>query len=307
LHEKFRNYNTFYIEKFSGVLFMAREAKVGLLLGLVFIVAIAIVLRGVHETGPTLLEESLGISASNVKPLEMENLAVTVESLTTGKKVAVIQPPAPAGQPVLVANNTIPPQPVRYEQELPRRPYVNNSPQGKRTIVSPQEKLPDSVANALNKLNFKTVLQPVNVIAPQPKKRPMFGIYVVREGDDLSRIALKVYGRVEGKRWVNVEKIYKANRTILQSMDMVRQGQRLKIPTLENAMVLKSTPRPVVAKVVEKPRSVYVVKEGDSLWKIAEKKLGNGGRYEEIIELNKKNMPDENNLYVGMRLTLPVN
>ena len=163
------------------------------------------------------------------------------------------------------------------------------------------------MVNALNKINFKTVLQPVNVIAPQPKKRPMFWIYVVREGDNLSRIALKVYGRVEGKRWVNVEKIYKANRTILQSMDMVRQGQRLKIPTLENAMVLKYTPRPVVAKVVEKPRSVYVVQEGDSLWKIAEIKLGNGGRYEEIIELNKKNMPDENNLYVGMRLTLPVN
>jgi nucleoid-associated protein YgaU len=49
----------------------------------------------------------------------------------------------------------------------------------------------------------------------------------------------------------------------------------------------------------------YVVQSGDSLWKIAAKQLGNGGRYEEIAELNSDVLSSDDNLTVGMHLKLP--
>ena len=51
---------------------------------------------------------------------------------------------------------------------------------------------------------------------------------------------------------------------------------------------------------------IYVVKEGDSLWKIATKELGNGNRYPEIIKINSSVLKDEDNLIVGMRLKIPI-
>jgi nucleoid-associated protein YgaU len=50
--------------------------------------------------------------------------------------------------------------------------------------------------------------------------------------------------------------------------------------------------------------SVYVVVKGDTLWGIAQKQLGKGSRYEEILALNpqiQKNQP----LTIGMTLKLP--
>ena len=49
----------------------------------------------------------------------------------------------------------------------------------------------------------------------------------------------------------------------------------------------------------------YVVREGDSLWSIATEKLGDGSRYKEIGKLNTDVLKDENDLTIGMRLSLP--
>ena len=50
----------------------------------------------------------------------------------------------------------------------------------------------------------------------------------------------------------------------------------------------------------------YIVREGDSLWSIAGEQLGNGSKYKEISKLNADVLKDENDLTVGMRLSLPV-
>ena len=49
----------------------------------------------------------------------------------------------------------------------------------------------------------------------------------------------------------------------------------------------------------------YIVQEGDSLWSIAGDRLGNGSRYKEISKLNADVLEDENDLSLGMRLSLP--
>lgn len=49
----------------------------------------------------------------------------------------------------------------------------------------------------------------------------------------------------------------------------------------------------------------YPVESGDSLWKIAKKRLGDGGRWGEIYELNRDKVSNPNRIDPGQVLTLP--
>ena len=50
--------------------------------------------------------------------------------------------------------------------------------------------------------------------------------------------------------------------------------------------------------------SVYIVVEGDNLWSIAKKQLGNGTRYKEILALNPHITKDKP-LAIGIKLKMP--
>ncbi len=148
--------------------------------------------------------------------------------------------------------------------------------------------------------------------------------YVVQEGDNnLSKIAKKFYGEVEGNRWINVNKIYEANKDVLESPDKVFVGQTIVIPSpappAENpqpASVLRGTMFQTVPSVGggstrqnpvgrQDTGRWYEVKEDDNLWKIASEQLGKGARFNEISELNADILTNENKLKPGMKLRLP--
>jgi len=152
-------------------------------------------------------------------------------------------------------------------------------------------------------------------IKPSAEQQPSTTVYIVCPGDSLAEIAKKMYGPEYGNKPAAVEKIYKANKDKLTSMDEIQVGQKLIIPPLEkrtNALlktglfekVSKSTPLQTSQPSKEQFRQ-YLVKESDSLWQIAAEQLGNGNRYEEIIELNKSVITDADTLVVGMKLKLP--
>ena len=68
--------------------------------------------------------------------------------------------------------------------------------------------------------------------------------------------------------------------------------------------IVIQTPTGTAAAAAATDTVDYVIKEGDSLWKVAEQKLGNGLRYAEILKLNpdiSENAP----LAVGRKIKIP--
>ena len=50
----------------------------------------------------------------------------------------------------------------------------------------------------------------------------------------------------------------------------------------------------------------YTIQIGDTFWKIAEKELGSGPRWQSIYELNKDKIKGPNKLRVGQKIIIPI-
>ena len=61
-----------------------------------------------------------------------------------------------------------------------------------------------------------------------------------------------------------------------------------------------------VESAVKVSTKEYVVKKGDSLWKIAEKELGSGHRWQYLYEMNKDRIRNSNKLRAGQVLIIPI-
>jgi nucleoid-associated protein YgaU len=62
-----------------------------------------------------------------------------------------------------------------------------------------------------------------------------------------------------------------------------------------------------IKKAVASTKKVYIVQPGDSLWLIAQKTLGDGSRYDEILRANSQVIDDEESISVGTKLKIPSN
>ena len=65
---------------------------------------------------------------------------------------------------------------------------------------------------------------------PVPPEQPQEQWYTVVTGDSLSKIAKRFYG--DGNRW---QKIFDANRDQIKDPDLIRPGQKLKIPAAQQS------------------------------------------------------------------------
>jgi len=268
---------------------MTSDAKIGLLLGLVFIFIIAFIINGI----PTFDRERNN------------------NELTTNMVESQNTPPGIATSQRKVTRQVIT-TPIRSITPLPKTAPLPEEPTKTVEIKRPLEPAPAQT--------------PVTVVAakPEPQTTKPQGpkIYIVKDGDSLAAIAIKVYGAKEGNRQVNVDKIFNANRKILAYPDEIFISQRLVIPPLKesgqapkNSVTDDENLFQKVASIGKrhlassnapaKQNSYYVVADGDSLWEIAAEHLGNGSRYTEITRLNTDVIDDEDNLIVGTRLKLP--
>jgi nucleoid-associated protein YgaU len=272
---------------------MTTDAKIGLLLALIFVVAITFVINGL----PDFLNKNKQAvdTVGYVSHYNQQQPALVGPS----RNIA----PALSHKPVITVIMETPkvdlnsPAETRYQALMPAAQDAVKTTQS-ADVNTVQKELVE-IKTAENKTT--------------EQQSPV--VYVVCSGDSLAEIAKKMYGPENGKKLASIEKIYNANKDKLESIDQIQVGQKLVIPPLENKTnallktglfekVSKIT-SPQTAQASKEQYRQYVVKESDSLWQIAQEQLGNGNRFSEIIQLNQSVLADPEKLDVGMKLKLP--
>jgi len=259
---------------------MTRETKIGLLVGLAFIIVIGILLSD-HF-------------ASSMQP-PTASLIATDQNLLQG----TVTPGAPrSGGGNLPIDNVRPDRLVLFpgnprngaEADIRIGP---GAPAGRGNITA------DPRAGQDNSIPPRADDTPP---APAPTRE-----YTAEPGDTLSKIA----GRLLGKNTKpNRDAIIKANPSLQRNPDKIVSGEVYLIPvksteitpppsTANDAHVLLPATRPA------SPQVAYTTKKGDTLWRIALEQVGNPNALAQIRELNKDILKSGDTIQPNVKLRLP--
>ena len=133
----------------------------------------------------------------------------------------------------------------------------------------------------------------LDVPAPVVKNTTSYLTYTVQAGDTLWAIARKYN--------CSITEIVAANSDRIKNPNRIHAGWQLKIPK-SGAPVSGSTPDAVLPE--NRKSGIYIVRQGDTLWKIARKY---GCSVAEIISLNRELIRDPALIYSGWELKVPQN
>jgi len=318
---------------------MKRDAKVGLAVVLVVCVSLAVVfgrqLASGPVTEPTIADagqeldvvDSLDsgggtgvdeagaaepvVAAEPAIPIDEEGLEETLPepevrptASTTAIEPAATEAPAAAAEPEV--------QPASEAVEIDRPDPEGLEPVDDEAAVAPsdddfrldreQATFDGGEETALVDVPGPAVAETLEPVAPAAPEAPAPAAdsveYTIATGDSLWKIARRFYGK--GDDW---DRIARANG--LTHGSMLSVGSKLTIPGVKGAAGTAASPAP--APRAEAPAAAdtrdYVVKGGDSFWKIAAKELGKGTRYVEIEKLNPG--VSSSTLRVGQKIVIP--
>lgn len=301
---------------------MTRETKIGLLVGLAFIIVIGILLSD-HMTSTN--EPALA-------PLQLAG---------SNARSALGQPANDNAPPVVITpRNVTPAQTVLTRDELNPRPRPTQPPVtviGQDPSASPSnqgntsrsnhtptaladaarragEELVDMTGQSLNTSDSTQTHPPVSQVSSQASNVPAAATYKAESGDSVTKIASKVYGT--STRALR-EAIINANPSLKENPNRIVVGRSYVIPPQTagaaptNATAILPTPAPAAptatqARTPEKTTEhVYVVQQGDTLWSIARDEVGNAGAVAAIRDLNQEVLKGSDRVRPNMKLRLP--
>lgn len=324
---------------------MARETKIGLLVGMGFIVCFAIILSNRGTDNPANVRRAIppvvDANDANASPQVAERRARDY-----GTQARVPDPRETRSAPRPHPDSVGAPQPQRLpglnpaettaaatHRTGPTRTLSDVIPVDRSSAASitPPEpgRSPISTAShtrrpADEKDRLTATLpaeSPTGTEAAAPRRE-----YTVSSGDSLSKIAQKAYGtRLKSV----IDAIYDANRDQLTSPDHLKVGQTLVLPEINGIAPKVGTirassrspsraARPVKTETARDKTATrhssrgeqqtwrwYQVRKGDRYETIARRELGDGSRWKEIYELNKAVFPDSSKIRWGVRIKIP--
>jgi LysM repeat protein len=319
---------------------MTRETKIGLLVGLAFIIVIGILLSDYNRN--EIQNAPLPQVADNVR-------SSTATMHNQSNQNEIVPPPAPifpartvptpedlhqrtviaigpgAGPTSLEASE-------HHRVDTGQPPVVgdDNNPQPgtdpqQRIVISPQGGPLAGIPDTIPVGPRQPLPAPQPPIAPAPPAPTVNGArqYVAVAGDTVNKLAGRFLG---GNTKANREAIMAINPSLKANPNNVIVGKVYMIPAKGTVAVAAAAPAPG-APVVAAPRpdapvkpapvvpapvaaaaapgGFYTVKENDNLWRIAADQLGDGSQWEKIKELNADILKGREALRPNMRLRLP--
>jgi len=275
---------------------VARETKIGLLIGLAFIVIFSII---ISEHGASKAVDYLYTDAGEGEIHEV---------IAPGGQRAA-DPFAPPGTSQKADDST---GIVAVDGRGAEGPAVTRTPGGRGDTEG-----------------IVAAKQAEAAFAQQGPPRPAQRTYAVRPGDNLIRIARKVYGARCGNLW---QKIYEANRETVSAPRRLKIGQTIVIPRLdepENALTEQTSPPsqtpPTISLTAKELAEVagrqnglqelfvraktvaertYTVQPGDSFYGIARKLYGDVSKARLLMVKNRHLVSDPRRLRIGQKILL---
>ena len=314
---------------------MTRETKIGLLVGLAFIIIVGILLSeplnhaGEAQPAPlpyagrNVLQSDAAPGSGTTQPpvsREPERAAAPSNPVPTREEVARpqggISIQIGSGAPSHDHLSTLSNAGAQTAPTADRETTTSHQPQHKSVAKAPENPGPiatntrDPLFDAANQVGEELVPVGKSGNAAGDQKVTAAGpatgnkTYEAVPGDTLAKIAQKAYGSASK---ANRDAIVAANPSLKQDPNRLLAGQSYVIPALSTA----TTSPPVQAVAKETPAKTesaeywYTVKAGDSLWAIARDQLGDTATIAAIKELNEQALKGSDSVRIGMKLRLP--
>ncbi len=322
---------------------MTSDAKIGLLLGLIFIFIIAFILNGLpglHGRGSS--NQATAQDLSNLSTESFNSPPVQPTGVASGLGAPAwrgndeVRYQAPLGG-TTTTDTVVSAEPVA-DEHAESVAVVSADDTAASTPVASDGGLVDISSEAAPEASVDAVSQNDDSVAADASASGVSKAgteYTIQSGDSPAKIAMKFYGAQEGNRIVNIDRLMAANK--IADPTKLKVGKKIAIPALPNgpekltalnpesfvkvepgatrtATATKAdiktetkTAAKADARTDANPSGTkeYVVAQGDSLWTISAKALGSGARYKEILKLNSKLGKDGSKLAVGMKLRIP--
>ena len=320
---------------------MTKETKIGLLVGLAFIIIVGILLGDSVRHATDVQPASLPLVGPNVRvaittpgtpvspPISMQGQgtapnAVPQQTVLTNEEVSR---PQGGGVVIIGPGNVNPNFPPTNTNPGPRSAEGNGLDVNRRSgPVNPNSS--NHNGDSLNQFaqqhgeelvplgtrpgnadtgNTPRPTKPNNTLAMAKTVQN----YQAGTGDSLGRIASKFYGSSAKPLR---DAIVAANPSLKQNPDRILAGQTYTIPALETATATP-TPNPAPATplpasrggtgTTNPPEYWYTVKENDNLWRIARDQVGDPAAVSALKELNKEAFKGGETVRINMKLRLP--
>jgi nucleoid-associated protein YgaU len=239
---------------------MTADAKVGLLLGLVFIAIIAFVINGLPNFVDSVRDKAVVETAVTTQTggnLVIEPAVVDVARSLQEKRTTVryVQPPVDttvldqyAGRSSAPTQNLLPSgDTAALGAGTEKTPTPEPTPAVAQTqesqspaVVTQIEKTAQAAQQTANPIQQQGQLD--NVAVSKPLQKPaVVPSHVVQDGESLGEIAKKYYGEEEGNKLATIQMLYEANKNILESPDKIQVGNQLVIPKIKSATASQPT------------------------------------------------------------------
>jgi len=294
---------------------MTQETRIGLLVGLLFIIAFGLVLS--ELTGTDSLPPAPAAAEEHVEAYAPT--PAVEEVALRGDGVLRRPAPAAAGEGVVaVVESSLGGAAGAVERGGAIEAHIGSVPVVLAAVDPPTAGAPRAAGTPAPPAPPAPV-----ALAPPAPPAPRRRVYTVRANDNLIRIARQVYG-ADGDRFY--KRIYEANRRVLPDESTLSIGQELVIPPLKKASSPPSVVEaPGVAReyremdagslrshfaapaVRRSERRTYVVQRGDNLTDIARKVLNDSSpeAVRKLFRANRSTLESPDLLQVGMKLNVP--